>query len=110
MPLCTEPWESYYILRRGILPCCYGHPIKALMSDWREAWNCEEVQEIRRHLARGELSQYCRESLSCPIVQRVTAKEREERGEPLKPPPKVLRLVNKVLKGIPAKIYRRLKG
>lgn len=23
-PACTEPWRSLYILRRGVLPCCYG--------------------------------------------------------------------------------------
>jgi len=83
------------------------------MSDWKKAWNCEEVQEIRAYLSRGELSPYCRESLGCPIVQRVLAKEREERGEtagPPKPPPKALRMVNRILKGFPARIYRRLKG
>jgi hypothetical protein len=114
LPLCTEPWESYYILRRGILPCCYGNPIVAPMSDWKEAWNSEEIQEIRRFLSQGELSPYCRESLGCPIVQRVLAREREERGEKggdLFPhPPKILSLINRMLFRLPSKIYRRLKS
>jgi hypothetical protein len=114
LPLCTEPWESYYILRRGILPCCYGNPIVAPMSDWKDAWNCEEVQDIRRHLSRGELSPYCRESLGCPIVQRILAKERKERGEageePIRPRPKILRLINRILFRLPSRLLRRLKG
>ena len=24
LPACMEPWTSLYILRRGVLPCCYG--------------------------------------------------------------------------------------
>ena len=35
--LCREPWENYYILRRGILPCCYGHVPIAPVSEWRTA-------------------------------------------------------------------------
>ena len=114
LPLCTEPWESYYILRRGILPCCYGNPIVAPMSDWIKAWNGEEVQEIRRFLSRGELSPYCRESLGCPIVQRVLAREKEADGEGevelFSQPPKILRLVNRLLFRLPSKIHRRFKS
>lgn len=62
MPLCREPWESFYILRRGILPCCYGNPIIGAMPDYAEVWNSPELQDIRRHLSR-ELSPYCREKL-----------------------------------------------
>ena len=72
-PLCREPWENYYILRRGILPCCHGHKAIAPMTEWKTAWNSPAMQEIRYYLARGELSPYCRESLACPIVQRVQA-------------------------------------
>jgi hypothetical protein len=113
LPLCTEPWESYYILRRGILPCCYGNPIVAPMSDWKEAWNCEEVQEIRRSLSRGELSPYCRESLGCPIVQRIIAEEKKKTGkgdeEIFSHPPKFLRFINHLFFRLPSKICRRLK-
>lgn len=114
LPICTEPWESYYILRRGILPCCYGNPIVAPMSDWKDAWNCSEVQEIRRFLSRGELSPYCRESLGCPIVQRILLKEKKERGGegtdlPVAPP-LILRLINRLLFRLPARIYRLFRS
>jgi hypothetical protein len=76
--LCREPWESYYILRRGILPCCHGEKPIAPMADWATAWNSAALQEIRSFLARGELSPYCRRSLGCPIVQRQLERERRE--------------------------------
>ncbi|MCJ7680772.1 MAG: hypothetical protein MUP70_08615 [Candidatus Aminicenantes bacterium] len=114
LPICTEPWESYYILRRGILPCCYGNPIVAPMSDWKDAWNCSEVQEIRRSLSRGELGPYCRESLGCPIVQRILMKEKEERvGQGTNLPAallNILRLINRLFFHLPSKTYRRLKS
>ncbi len=75
MPLCGEPWESYSILRRGILPGCHGKPTIAPITNWAEAWNSPQLQEIRRYLARGKLSRYCLESLGCPIVQRVLREE-----------------------------------
>jgi hypothetical protein len=68
--LCREPWESYYILRRGILPCCYGSTPIAPMEEWATAWNSPTLQEIRSHLAQGRLSPYCLKSPGCPIVQR----------------------------------------
>ncbi len=82
--LCREPWESYYILRRGILPCCHGEKPIAAMADWATAWNSPALQEMRSFLARGELSPYCRRSLGCPIVQRELARERRE-AEAAKP-------------------------
>ncbi|MDW7761038.1 MAG: SPASM domain-containing protein [Acidobacteriota bacterium] len=114
-PLCREPWESYYILRRGILPCCYGNPILAPMSDYAESWNSSRLQEIRAYLARGELSPYCLESLGCPIVQRILEKKRRE-GEPspfLPNRPAVIRMINRMLFGLPKRLYlavRRERG
>lgn len=108
-PLCREPWESYYILRRGILPCCYGKRIVAPMDKWEDAWNSPELQEIRSYLSRGELSPYCRESLGCPIVQRVLAKEAKERemcSPEIRLRPSWQRTLNRLLFGLPAKIYR----
>lgn len=107
-PLCREPWESYYILRRGILPCCYGNPIVAPMDKWSETWNSSQLQEIRRHLARGELSPYCRESLGCPIVQRVLARERKKEGSLPAGRPRWQRVVNRLLLGWPARVYKKL--
>jgi len=107
-PLCREPWESYYILRRGILPCCYGNPIVAPVERWWETWNSSKLQEIRSYLSRGELSPYCRESLGCPIVQRVLAKERERQGTERATRPTWRRLINRLFFGLPARVYRKI--
>jgi hypothetical protein len=103
--LCTEPWESYYILRRGILPCCHGSKAIAPMADWASTWNSPELQEIRRCLAKGELSPYCLESTGCPIVQRHLQMARDrERWLPDRL--RVLGVVNRALGGLPARAYR----
>jgi len=110
-PLCREPWESYYILRRGILPCCYGNPIVAPMTDWKEAWNSPQIQEIRRYLSRGKLSPYCLESLGCPIVQRILAEQKtagRSNEMPITGRPAWMRTVNRIFFGVPSKIHRRL--
>lgn len=107
LPLCREPWESYYILRRGILPCCHGNPIIAPITDWAAAWNSSPIREIRRHLSRGQLSPYCLESLGCPIVQRVL-REQKELGTSAALPkrPKWLRLLNRLMFRIPGRAVR----
>jgi hypothetical protein len=115
--LCREPWESYYILRRGILPCCYGHEAIAPMSEWRTAWNSPALQEIRSYLAQGQLSPYCLCSLSCPIVQRHMHRQAEPSSAPgegtvlpargRRPP--ALRAFNRLFGGLPAKIYRTFR-
>ncbi len=107
-PLCREPWESYYILRRGILPCCYGNPIIAPMSEWEKTWNSPQLQEIRLYLSQGKLSPYCLESLGCPIVQRVLA----EKSKELKPElrrPAWMKFLNKISFRLPGKIYKLFK-
>lgn len=110
LPLCREPWESYYILRRGILPCCHGNPIIAPITDWNSAWNSPQVQEIRRYLSQGRLSPYCLESLGCPIVQRVL-REQEEKGKsgalPKRHP--LLRLVNRLMFRLPGRLVRAVR-
>ena len=111
LPLCREPWESYYILRRGILPCCHGNPIIAPMSDWAATWNSPRVQEIRHYLSQGKLSPYCLESLGCPIVQRYLGKKRKESVLPQISPlrrPRLLRFVNRLFFKIPGRIWRVL--
>ena len=108
-PICREPWESYYILRRGILPCCYGNPILAPMAEWGKTWNSIQLQKIRRYLSRGKLSPYCLESLGCPIVQRHLAKQKEsEQG--FSPPRRspFLAFLNRLFFRIPGKMYRSL--
>lgn len=109
-PLCREPWESFYILRRGILPCCYGNPIIAEMPDYASAWNSPALREIRSYLSRGRLSPYCLESLGCPIVQRILAgaKAADASAAAALPPrsPAALRAVNRLLFGLPGRLRR----
>ena len=76
--LCREPWENYYILRRGILPCCHGWKPIAPMAEWQTAWNNAEIQEIRSYLVHGQLSPYCLLSVTCPIVQRHMDEQRRK--------------------------------
>jgi hypothetical protein len=105
--LCREPWESYYILRRGILPCCHGAKAIAPVEEWATAWNSPALQEIRRHLARGRLSPYCLESTGCPIVQRhLLAARQRERWLPDRV--RLLGKVNRAFGGVPAVAYYRL--
>lgn len=69
-PLCTEPWKSLYILRRGVLPCCYGGAPIAPMDQYRDAWNGPLVQDIRAALVQGHFHDYCLRSFTCPIVKK----------------------------------------
>lgn len=69
-PACTEPWRTLYILRRGVLPCCYGGFPIAPADGYREAWNGPAIQSIRRALAAGRFGEYCLRSPSCPIVRK----------------------------------------
>lgn len=107
LPLCREPWESYYILRRGILPCCYGNPIDRDMEDWKAAWNSETMRKIRSCLGQGKLSPYCLESPGCPIVHRILTQK--ELAGAIPRPPLVLRWLNRLLFRIPGKVYRAVR-
>ncbi len=77
-PLCSEPWRTLYILRRGIMPCCYAtEPIatwsqrqdRPLEEFLRDVVNSSAMQEIRGELAEGRLAGYCRSTPSCPILK-----------------------------------------
>jgi MoaA/NifB/PqqE/SkfB family radical SAM enzyme len=70
LPLCTEPWKSLYVLRRGTMPCCYGGQPIAPMGGFKEAWNAPLIQGIRRELLRGRFHKYCFDSPDCPIVRK----------------------------------------
>lgn len=70
LPACTEPWTSLYILRRGVLPCCFGGKSIAPTTGYREAWNGRLMQEIRHDLAAGRFHRYCLDSEDCPIVRK----------------------------------------
>lgn len=110
LPLCREPWQSYYILRRGILPCCHGEKPIAPMSEWATAWNSPALQEMRRFLSQGKLSPYCLSSLGCPIVQKyLERKKQETRLVSLSPQtrPRWMRRLNRALFRLPAKLYKK---
>jgi MoaA/NifB/PqqE/SkfB family radical SAM enzyme len=70
MPVCTEPWKSLYVLRRGVFPCCYGVVPLAPMDGAADAWNSDTMQGIRSALADGRFHKYCLDSLACPIVRK----------------------------------------
>jgi len=74
-PICKEPWENYYILRRGILPCCYGDYPLSGMDSFKDVWNSKEIVEIRKYLKDGKLSPYCLKAPACPIVKRYKKKK-----------------------------------
>ncbi|MFB0517881.1 MAG: radical SAM protein [Acidobacteriota bacterium] len=109
-PLCREPWQSYYILRRGILPCCHGHKPIAPMNEWNTAWNSPKLQDIREHLSKGSFSSYCLKSLACPIVQRYSSPKEEIKHPAQKEIQRYafLRSVNRLFFRLPGKICRLL--
>ena len=117
MPLCREPWQSYFILRRGIFPCCYGYLPIAPMDQWKSAWNSPILQEIRSHLARGTFSPYCLKSVTCPTVQRhapALGLVQKAGVRPPDPPPtpsrRLARAVNRASFGLPGKAWKRFRG
>lgn len=70
LPICTEPWTSLYVLRRGTLPCCYGGAAVAPMQDFKGAWNSPLLQDLRRELRAGRFHSYCFDSPDCPLVRK----------------------------------------
>jgi MoaA/NifB/PqqE/SkfB family radical SAM enzyme len=70
LPICTEPWTSLYVLRRGTLPCCYGGAAVAPMQGFQQAWNSPLLQDIRRELRTGRFHRYCFDSPDCPLVRK----------------------------------------
>lgn len=106
-PLCTEPWKSLYILRRGVFPCCYGAEPLAPMSGYREAWNSRELQKIRATLAGGRFPTYCLKSTSCPIVQKAQQGSRLPRAQAIR-----LRVrrawarLDRLGHGVPNRVYK----
>ena len=114
-PLCREPWMSFYILRRGVMPCCYGWPVDVFDADPDRVWNSPKLQEIRSYLAKGKLSPYCLECPGCPIVQRESRKKDGKAVDPSEPlfnPRRhalVLRIINRALFRLPSRILRALR-
>ncbi len=79
------------------------------MSEWKVAWNSPAVQEIRAALARGEFSQYCLDSVSCPIVQRHLG-TRGSLARVVRPSTRrlLVGVINRLFLRAPARLYRWL--
>lgn len=78
-PRCGEPWKTLYVLNRGVMPCCYATDPIAKWEDQgdrtvdqflTDTFNSPAYQDIRRELAAGRLSSYCRNTPSCPVLKR----------------------------------------
>ena len=78
-PICSEPWQALYPLRRGVVPCCYFRiPVipwdrrenQPLIQFVAEAWNGDVMRELRETLAEGKFHEICKISGDCPIVKR----------------------------------------
>jgi MoaA/NifB/PqqE/SkfB family radical SAM enzyme len=109
-PVCTEPWRNLYILRRGVMPCCYGGQPLAGMDSYREAWNGATLQAIRTELARGRFHAYCLRTPSCPIVRKSEgASELSVLQTTKRAVYRAWRRLNRMTGGIPRRVVRRLR-
>jgi hypothetical protein len=110
LPVCTEPWTSLYVLRRGTLPCCYGGGAIAPMDRYREAWNGPTMQSIRRELLRGRFHGYCHDSPDCPIVKKAAeARELPPRERVRRWAHRYAHAIARAGYGWPGRLYRGAK-
>lgn len=107
LPICTEPWTSLYILRRGTFPCCYGGGPIAPMADFKQAWNSPLMKEIRTELRAGRFHRYCFDSPDCPIVRKAhEARDMPAAQELLFQTRRALDWVRRAGYGVPGRAYR----
>jgi MoaA/NifB/PqqE/SkfB family radical SAM enzyme len=107
LPPCMEPWTNLYLLRRGVLPCCYGSRPIAATGEHKEAWNGKLLQEIRHDLARGQFHAYCVESTACPIIRKAKANHTLEANMRVRGRMRsLLRQVDRLAFGLPKKLYK----
>ena len=110
LPACLEPWKSLYILRRGVLPCCYGGRPIAPMEDYKAAWNGPLMQAIRGELVAARFHDYCLASPSCPIVRKSAEAGAMPFGQRfLLSARQRWAAVDRRLGGLPGRIWRPLK-
>jgi MoaA/NifB/PqqE/SkfB family radical SAM enzyme len=78
-PLCTEPFETLYLLNRGIMPCAFAKEPLAAWQDvaledlerhLAQVFNDPGFRELREALAEQRLPAYCCRFGACPIVRR----------------------------------------
>jgi len=111
IPLCIEPWKSLYILRRGVLPCCYGAAPLAPMEEYRETWNSPTLQAIRRDLAEGHFHNYCLSSEACPIVRKAAEQQDLDGSErTVLAAEAVWRKIDRLGFGVPGRLMAPFKG
>jgi len=110
-PACLEPWKSLYILRRGVMPCCYGHGPIAPMEEYRSAWNSPLMQSIRGELLEGRFHDYCLRSSACPIVRKMNqAKALPTRERARLKGREWFARIDRQFGGVPVRIWSSLKG
>jgi len=89
VPLCREPWETLYVLTRGIYGCCFSRkPLvnwsqrgqRSLEEFLKETWNGSTYQALRSALAERRLPKSCLDSPNCAIVRKVL----DEGSSPIK--------------------------
>lgn len=110
LPICTEPWTSLYVLRRGTLPCCYGGASVASMQGFQGAWNSPLLQDIRKELRAGRFHRYCFDSPDCPLVRK--AEEHRDLSAPqalLLGGVRWLTRLKRAGFGLPGRLYRGAK-
>jgi MoaA/NifB/PqqE/SkfB family radical SAM enzyme len=110
LPACSEPWKSLYILRRGVMPCCYGGVPVAPMESYRDTWNSVEVQAIRASLLDGRFHDYCLRSPACPIVRKSDEAGLLPRRQRVLLKARVLWAgLNRHTRGVPNEIWRPIR-
>ncbi|MDP8259969.1 MAG: glycosyltransferase [Candidatus Gygaella obscura] len=60
---CSDPWEYIYIETEGsVLPCCFAgsHISYLYRDDFKEIWNGQVYQELRRSLNNGGQALWCK--------------------------------------------------
>lgn len=67
---CRYPWDNVQVLANGVVqPCCWiyssdGSGVGNLnLNSFEEVWNGETMQDIRKHIIRGEVHDMCK---NCP--------------------------------------------
>ncbi len=111
LPICTEPWTSLYVLRRGTMPCCYGGAAVAPMQGFQGAWNSPLLQDIRRELRAGRFHRYCFDSPDCPLVRK--SEEHRDLSVTQNAQLGLVRWFTRFKRagfGLPGDLYRRAKG
>lgn len=87
-PICSQPWQRLFMLKRGFMPCSSA---REPLMEWsqkheqdleqflEEVFNSRPFQELRSSLAQGQLPPFCLNCKCCPIVKVRTRNSRQTR-------------------------------